>query len=66
MLLYINLGLSKQPGDPIKSTKPDPSRPNPTPPAVGDGSYPLKPDFNESSGGFRSLKPKPSDPTDKC
>ena len=68
-VFVLELGLSKQPGDQAKPTKPigpDPSRPNPTPLAVGDGSYSLKPDFGESSGGFQSLKPEPPDSTDKC
>ena len=68
-ILSLYLGLSKQPGDPAKPTKPtgpDPSLPNPTPPAVGDSSYSLKLDFGGLSGGFQSLKPEPLDPTDKC
>lgn len=53
------LGLSKQPGD---LTKIDPLQPNLTPPAVGDGSQPLKTDL----GGFRSLKPEQPNLIDKC
>lgn len=60
------VGLSKQPGDPAKPTIPNPSRPNPTPPMVDDGPYPLKPDFGGSRGGFRSLKTEPPDLTEKC
>ena len=60
------VGLSKQPEDSAKPTRPNPSRPNSTPPTVGDGSYLLKPDSGRSSSGFWSLKPEPLDPTNKC
>ena len=64
--LTLWVGLSKQPEDSAKPTRPNSSRPNSTPSMVGDGSYPLKPDSGRSSGGFRSLKPEPLDPTNKC